>query len=421
MNRAMSVARAAAGLLVLGCTIPSAIPPAAATPAPAVAATRPPDATPALTVRVIEAAYGKIALTTRPGARCDIVLDLAPGRLGDRPPERTSETAGPTGALVWIYAAPPQPTQRAGYSVTCTAGDERAVSTAPFQVTARAPSAAAFTARLMAAEPPGDVRADPSLMPLRDAALVELRSTLAREWAAATRGLGALTLVDEPAEVLIKVIAARSTSVHVTAGDGSQEIRLFVAGLEGPESTENLVAVALHEIGHIWCCRGEGAAPGGHWATAVADPELQGVDRFGLMNHPVRCMIFGTVESCPNRFSRRDLAAFGFTNIPAPPPDPCLSRARPLEVRIGALDATLATTRVAVEVAQATLTAISERLRAIEAQYGRTLPPAVYDEYNALVARYNGMLPAYRSDLAAHNAAVDERNSLVTSRNALAC
>lgn len=416
----MILARATIAVLLLACSAPSVVAPSPVTSTAAPTPT--PLGTPALAISVTEAAYGRLAFSTRAGARCEIVIDFVPARLGDRPPERTSETAAPTGVVVWIYPAPPQPTQRAGYSITCSTAEDRVISTVPFQITAREPTAAAFTARIVAADPPpGEIRPDPSLVPLRDAAIAELRSTLAREWAAATRGLGTLTLVEEPAEVLIKVIAARSLSVHVTAGDGSEEIRLFVAGVDGPESTENLVAIALHEIGHIWCCRGEGAGPGGHWAAAIADPELQGVDRFGLMNHPVTCVIFGTVESCPNRFSRRDLAAFGFTNIPAPPPDPCLSRARPLEVRIGALDATLAATRAAVESAETTLTAINARLREIEAQYGRTLPPAVYDEYNALVARYNGMLPRYRADLAAHNAAIDERNSLVTSRNALAC
>ena len=414
--RALLLAAAA-----VACTAPAATGAPQPTPVAPVTATATPVRTPPLAISVTEAVYGRLALSTRPGARCDVVINMAPGRLGDRPPERTSQSAGVGGSLLWSYATPPQPAQRADYSITCLAGDERAVATAPFQIAGREPRAAAFTARVIAADPPGAVPPEPALVPLRDAAVARVHATLAREWSAATRGLGTLQVIEDPAEVLIKVIAARSTSVHVRSGDGSQEIHLFVAGQSGTESAENLVAVALHEIGHLWCCTGEGTEPGGHWASALADPELQGVDRFGLMNHPVTCQIFGTVLSCPNRFSRRDLAAFGFTDIPSPPPDPCLSQARPLEARITQLDSIISTKRLAVGAAEATFAIINARLRAIEAQYGRTLPPGVYEEYNGLVDRYNALLGPYRADLAAHNAAVDERNTLITSRRSLPC
>ena len=108
--------------------------------------------------------------------------------------------------------------------------------------------------------------------------------------------------------MLVKIIAASDVSVHLTAQDGSQEIRIFVSDPRyGPNAIENLVAVALHELGHIWCCQGPSASDDGHWLVATPDPELTGVDRFGLMNHPVRCLVFGVVWSCPNRFSRREL------------------------------------------------------------------------------------------------------------------
>lgn len=407
--------------LAFACAAPATGGPGTVTAAPTSRATITPVPTPPLAINLTEAVYGRLAFSTGAGARCDVVIDMTPGRLGDRPPERTSLTAGADGLLLWSHPAPPQPTQRAAYGITCVLGDERVASTAPFQIMAREPRAAAFTARLIAADPPTEISGDPALVPLRDSALTQLRSTLAREWGAATRGLGTLQVIEQPAEVLIKVVAARSSSVHVRSGDGSQEIRLFVAGPNGTESTENLAAVALHEIGHIWCCTGEGTEPGGHWATAVADPELQGVDRFGLMNHPVSCVIFGPVTSCPNRFSRRDLVSFGFTDIPPPPPDPCLSQARPLEARIVALDGTIAAKRVAIAVAEATFTAINTRLRAIEAQYGRSLPPGVFEEYNGLVDRYDAVLSLYRLDLSAHNGAVDARNALVGQRRAFPC
>ena len=37
----------------------------------------------------------------------------------------------------------------------------------------------------------------------------------------------------------------------------------------GPVSTENSVAVALHELGHIWCCRGDDAGTDGHWLKSI--------------------------------------------------------------------------------------------------------------------------------------------------------
>ena len=409
-------------ILAFACTAPVTTGVATATPTALTSATATPVPTPALSIDVTEAAYGQLALSTRPGARCDVVIDMQPGQLGDRPPERTSESVGEGGRLVWSYAAPPQPTQRAAYSITCSAGAERATSTVAFQIAAREPRAAAFTARVVAADPPTETRIDPTLVPLRDAVLARIRTDLAREWAAATRGLGSVRVVDEPADILVKVIAARHESQHLRqAADRSQEIRIYVADEQGPETPENLVAVTLHELGHIWCCSGDGTEPGGHWAAAVADPELQGVDRFGLMNHPVSCVIFSSAVSCPNRFSRRELTTIGFTNIPAPPADPCLSQARPLEARIAQLDGTIATKRAATDTTEASLNAISTRLRAIEAQYGRTLPPGVYEEYNGLVDRYNALLVPYRRDLAEHNAAVSERNALVTNRAALPC
>ena len=95
-----------------------------------------------------------------------------------------------------------------------------------------------------------------------------------------------------------------------TAKDGSGEILIYVSDERGPLSNENVVAIALHEIAHTWCCRGEGTNDG-EWAAPAAD--------FGLMNHPVRCVALPSgVQSCPQYFSERDLRALGFRQIPAP-------------------------------------------------------------------------------------------------------
>jgi len=283
------------------------------------------------------------------------------------------------------------------YDIACSTGSATARSSVAFEVKERKLSAAAFTVRVVAsAPPPGDVRATEiaGLIPLRDRAVTRLHETLASEWRAATRGLGSLKVVEANADMLVKVIASSDVSVHLTAQDGSQEIRIFVSDPRyGPNPIENLVAVALHELGHIWCCQGPSASDDGHWLVATPDPELTGVDRFGLMNHPVRCLVFGVVWSCPNRFSRRELETLGFTNIPAPPPDPCIARQATLRSQLVALDTQLL--------------ALRDRIRALEAAYPAGMPLTPYAEYGAAIGRYNAL--------------VDQRNLLAQQLNALLC
>lgn len=405
-------AMALLALTVIGCAIPIAPPGAGPT-------TAAPDA---LTISVRESTYGRIVVETRPAAECNVTIELDPGEFGDRPALSFNGDADETGRLEWSYPAPPQPAQRAEYLVSCSADGKAAQQRSPFPIEARAPKAASFTVRVTVAEPSPGVVADPSLVPLRDALLERLRSGLAQEWSRATRGLGSVRVVEEPADVLVKVIAARSTSVHRSSPrDGSQEILIYVAGDGGVVDLENLVATVLHELGHVWCCAGPEADAGGHWAQSIADPELAGVDRFGLMNHPVRCTDFGAVLSCPNLFSRRELVALGFTDIPPPPPDPCLTQATPLEARIAELDRLLAAERAAIAAAEARLNTLSARIAEIERRYGRSRPPDVDAEYNALIAEHNGLLPRYRTDVAEHNAYVAERNELVAARRALPC
>jgi hypothetical protein len=161
-------------------------------------------------------------------------------------------------------------------------------------------------------------RLDPAFVPARDRDVAALRRSLAASWRTATRGLSALELTDGPADLVITVLPGRDTPVNVTAADGSQTIFLFVADQRTVFSSDNAVAIAMHELGHVWCCSGPDADGTGHWAVPVADPQLSGVDRFGLMNHPVQCVLSGTIESCPDRFSERELRAMGFTAIPAP-------------------------------------------------------------------------------------------------------
>src|SRR6266511_3706383 len=149
-------------------------------------------------------------------------------------------------------------------------------------------------------------REEPSLVPLRDSSVTQLVATLANEWKNATRNLGSLQVTDTSADITVFVVAAKGTSVHRrSTGDLSEDIVVYVSDEIGVRSVENTVAVTLHELGHIWCCTGSGTTDG-HWTTAEASPGLSGVDKYGLMNHPVMCVVFVASTSCPNRFSDRE-------------------------------------------------------------------------------------------------------------------
>jgi hypothetical protein len=220
----------------------------------------------------------------------------------------------------------------------------------------------------------------PSLVPLQDAALSRMKSTLASEWKNATRDLGGLTVVDQAADITIYVAAAHGTSVHRRGNDDSEDVVIYVDDALGPQSVENLVATALHELGHIWCCTGPGTfARGtkeyGHWLTPERDPGLYGIDKFGLMNDPVECAKFGSIWSCPNRFSDREMRALGFASFPPPLPDPCVTQAFSLKAQINS--------------ARVTLADIKARVTEIDTQYGHLLPPDVYATYQSLVSQYN--------------------------------
>jgi len=215
-------------------------------------------------------------------------------------------------------------------------------------------------------------------------------------------------------------VPGRSSSLHLTSPDGSQRILVFMVDDLGPVSTENSVAVALHELGHIWCCRGPDAGADGHWLEAVADPLLQGVDRFGLMTHPVTCQVFPGFVTCPNRFSERELHAMGFADVPAPPADACVTKVNALVAQINALDASLASSRATIETTTAQLTEIEGRISAIERQYpGRVLPPDVYPTYTALIDQYNRLLADNNAHVDAFNRDVEQRNAL--ARQPLRC
>ncbi|MEP6695099.1 MAG: hypothetical protein ABJB39_10685 [Chloroflexota bacterium] len=387
------------------------------------ATARPATPAPTTPISVSESAYGHLVLRTTAGARCTVEVHVGPPQYGDVPPAAAAAgIANPSGVLTITYPAPHLPAGPGWHEVTCGTGS----SSADFTIPSDGISATRFTARIRVANigdqlPGVTARLDASLAPARDLDVAALKRTLVSEWGLATRGLSTLDLLgDAPADIVITVVPARDTSVHVTASDGSQGIFLYVSDLQRTLTSDNLVAVALHELGHIWCCRGPDSSSG-HWATPVADPLLQGVDRYGLMNHPVDCVLFGTIESCPNRFSDRDLRSMGFTQIPPPPRNACIDSKNALLAQLATLKDRLAGAKAGLDATDASLKTLSAQLVALETQYPGGMPPAVYQTYTALIDRYNGTLVVERTQVAAYNGLVTQSNGLVDQAKQLLC
>ncbi len=420
--RGLTRAVLVAALAATACTAPAG--PEAAGGEPA--ATAGPSAT-ALGISVASSAYGALELRTTPGAACTVRVRVPRGEFGDGPPDSVSGVAAADGTASFTYPAPPAPAGRGRQTAVCESGGRSAEASADFAVAERTLDARGFTARIQPVDPIGGLggvsaRLDPSLAPARDADVAALRATLAEEWSLATRGLGAVTLVDANADIVLYVLPGEGTSLNVRSSDGTRRVLLYVSDEFGTTAPENLVAVALHELGHLWCCRGPDAGPDGHWKEKIPDPLLQGVDRYGLMTHPVTCLVKARLYSCPNRFSERELRTFGFTDIPAPPPNACADESAALAARLATLDASLARSKAAVDAMDAQLADLRGRIKSIEAQYpSLVLPPAVYATYNDLVARYNALAEQERAAVATHNAGVATRNDVAARLDALPC
>lgn len=411
------------GLVLAACAAAPAVTPSARpdlSVEPSVALTASPSPAP---ITVTSSRYGQFEIRTRPLETCQLAVRVSAGIFGDGPPHTLAGKADALGTLAWSYPAPLVPAGRGSHVVTCSTDELRA----EFDVTIKGLEAKAFTARVQPVDPIGGLeglstRLEASLVPVRDAAVAKLNETLGREWTTATRGLGALTLVPSSADIVIYVIPGRSSSLHSLAPDGTQRILLYTVDELGPVSPENSVATALHELGHIWCCRGPDAGSDGHWLEKTPDPLLQGIDRFGLMTHPVTCLVGRDFQSCPNRFSERELRAMGFTEIPAPPPDPCVTQANALRSQVATLDASLSTARGQIDAARAEAASIAARIADIERQYsGRPLPPDVYATYVALIDQHNRIVSGTEGRVAAYNRDVDKRNALAQQLNALPC
>jgi len=391
-SRRHAVSAALAVLLGSACLPRATAPDVTPLPGSSVAGSGP--ATTPLPISISEASYGRLSLRTAPGARCGAELRVAAGVYGELPPGSLAEQAADVGGTVtWAYSAPRVPSGTASYTVTCHADAAAETKTGSFTIPTRPISPTSFTVRVTTDTPPHETfNPDPSLVPLRDASAAKMSATLANEWKTATRGLGTLQVVDSSADITIFVVASRDTSHWVQGSDDSEHVVVFVSGEIGPRNVENNVAVALHELGHIWCCRGPDTKDG-HWLTKEASPGLYGVDKYGLMTDPVTCVSFGSVLSCPNRFSDREMTALGFTSFPPPAPDPCITQGLSLRSQISALEAQLSS--------------LGGQIRAIELQYPGGIPPSSYDNYVSLVAQYNSL--------------VGRRNTLVGQLNALPC
>jgi len=362
-------------------------------------------------IAVMTSTYGSFQIKTQPLDSCELAIKVDPGSLGDGPPKTLVAKADLNGIVQWTYATPLIPTGHGRHEVACSGDRGKSDSWAEFAVALKGLDPKGFTTRIEAVDPIAGLsgvsaRLDPSLVPARDADIARMRATLQNEWKLATRGLGALTLVPSSADIVVYVVPGKGTSVHLLATDGSQRVLLYAVDEFGTVSAENSVAVALHELGHIWCCFGAGAGPDGHWLEKIPDPLLQGVDQYGLMTHPVTCLVGRGFESCPNRFSDRELRTMGFTQIPAPPADPCLSQRNVLGAR-------LATQGAAVDAAKAQAAVVKGKIDAIVAQNpSLQLPPDVYNTYIGLVDQYNAIANDIDAKVAVYNATVTQLNAL---------
>ena len=406
------VPAAVCALLVLACSQSARPGPASPIETESAApATASPSPTPPIAVTVAASQYGKVQVRTNAGAACTLAVQIDAGQFGDGPPKALSAVAAADGIAAFAYPAPFIPAGHGRHHVACTDPRGSVEVDAGFDVGTRTIDPTALRVRTQAVDPiaglPGlQSRLDPSQVARRDANLARINATLEDEWRLATRGLGSLSLVSASSDITVYVLPGKGVSVHELAPDGSQRVLLYVVDDLGPVTAENAVATALPELGHIWCCFGAGAGPDGHWLEKIPDPLLQGVDRYGLMTHPVTCLVGRGFESCPNRFSERELRTMGFTDIPAPPPDPCVTQA-------GTLDAQMASQRAAIDAQKAQLASIQARVSAIDAQYpSHVLPPDVYATYQGLVDQYNATARDVDAKIASYNALVAQRNAL---------
>jgi hypothetical protein len=378
-------------------------------------------------VQVTRSVYGAISISAVPGTECRVEVDVDRGVFGDRPPPSPVGTADASGVLLLIYPAPRVPAGTGRHVVTCGAGGQSHTAVADFAIPPGPLDARGFTTRIERVEPtamPAGVstRADPSLLDARDEIARYLVGVLTAEWRRATRGLGALTLVGSSADVVLYVLPARGTSVNQRSSDGTERVLLYVGDAESVISRSMGLSIALHELGHTWCCFGPEAGPDEHWLERRLDPDLVGVNRYGLMVHPVLCREAAGQEVCASRFSERDLRAMGFVDIPMPLPDTCSARLRELDAQIGALDGALEQSSRAIDSDNQRLAVFAAELRAIESRYaGAGMPLEARATYQRVAEEYDELYRETTASVRQYNDIVRSRNDAAGSRAGLAC
>jgi len=423
-RRRLAVAGLCGILLVVGCSSPQTRDGAAA---PAAASEKAPKVEKPGDLEIVSSTYGAVRIQTRPSATCSLRIEVDRGSFGDGPPQVLSGAAGPDGSLEWSYPAPLIPEGRGRHVVACSKSVATREVDADFAVPARKLDPRGFTIRLDPVDPTTILsgvgnRLDPSLVPLRDSIASRLNASLADEWWRATRGLGSLKLVPASADLVIHVLPGRGTSVHERSSDGTQRVLLYAIDETGPVTTDKSVGVALHELGHTWCCFGPDAGPDEHWLEKTADPQLVGVNRFGLMTNPVTCRLNGAEEICANRFSDRELRAMGFAEVPPPATDACVPEFSALAAEVDSVDERLQGARTAIDTRQLVLDELVQQMESIEAQYpSRSMPPDVRATYRRLSGQYETLYQEVDGLIKAYNVDVDSRNGIARRQRALPC
>jgi hypothetical protein len=148
-----------------------------------------------------------------------------------------------------------------------------------------------------------------------DARLSALRDSIAGAlpgaWVTATGGKGQLAMRTD-ADIDVKLEGTAGTSALTQHRRNGKVVSrtITIYALEGDRrlSASELVTVAVHELGHIWCCYGDGTVDG-HWTDSPP-----GFSPVGLMSSPMRCQgTAGNDPVCPSVFSDRELKEMGLT------------------------------------------------------------------------------------------------------------
>jgi hypothetical protein len=153
----------------------------------------------------------------------------------------------------------------------------------------------------------GDAQEKARLPQLRDS----LAGALPAAWATATGGRGQLSLRTD-ADIDVEIDGSGGTSALTQHKLGGRVVSRTIAvhTIEGPRrlSVSELLVTTLHELGHIWCCFGQGTTDG-HWTDTPTT-----FSSVGLMYSPMTCTVTpGSDPICPTIFSDRELAELHLT------------------------------------------------------------------------------------------------------------